>query len=287
MFGFGSYVTGMIGRGAAVPGGDKDIAAFLDEKDDAWVTARRFFDLPAYIAGSDEKLDDDLEKVDRIDGQRDGLWRGHEVAPLLATPAFSEMVRRAVTSVITREQMGADDVPDLLFANLKTPDMAGHWWNMTSLEERDAIASVDRVIGELASTVNRLVGKTKWVLVLTADHGQTPLAEGSWPISMGELRRDIEETLDHEDNGRKLYEAGSQTLLFLDPEELAANDLEPEQVASYITEYSLKENLGDRSMPPAWEDRADERLFAAAFPVRRLDDVVACVGASKMPADDS
>jgi Type I phosphodiesterase / nucleotide pyrophosphatase len=285
MFGFGSFITGLIGRGAAFPGGDRDIAAFLDE--DRWVTEHQFFALPRYVAGVDEKLNDDLENVDGIDGQRDGRWRGHDIAPLLATPAFSEMVRRAVTTVMRREQMGADDVPDLLFANLKTPDMAGHWWNMTSLEERDAIASVDHAVKKLTSAADRMVGRGNWVLVLTGDHGQTPISEESWPISMGQMRRDIQETLDHADNGRSLFEAGSQTLLFLDPAELAANDIEPEQVASFITEYSLEENLGRRSMPAAWEDRAEERLFSAAFPVRRLHEVVSCVRASKMPADGS
>jgi arylsulfatase A-like enzyme len=278
MVGFGSFITGMIGRGSAFPRGDKDIAAIV--KDDKWFTEQSFYALPGYVEGIDEKVDEDLKDVDRIDGMVDGRWRGHATEPLLATPAFSAMVRRALVSLIDRERMGKDGTPDLLFANFKAPDSAGHLWNMTALEQRDAIASVDDAIGKLVERLDREVGEGNWVLVLTADHGQTPIVEDSWPISMRALQKDAEALLDSKDNGKSLFQRSSNTMLYLDRQELQATGVSPEQIASFVSTYTIGNNA-TKDLPAAWESKRNERLFSAAFPVRRLDSVLTCTSGSK------
>jgi hypothetical protein len=278
MVGFGNFITGMIGRGSAFPGGDKDIAAIM--KDDKWFTEQPFYALPGYVEGVDEKVGEDLKDVDRIDGMVDGRWRGHGIEPLLATPAFSEMVRRALVSLIDRERMGKDGTPDLLFANFKAPDSAGHLWNMTAREQRDAIASVDDAIGKLIERVDQEVGKGNWVLILTADHGQTPIVEESWPISMRTLQKDAEALLDSEDNGNSLFQRSSNTMLYLDRQELQATGVSPEQIASFVSAYTVGDNA-KKSLPRAWESKKDERLFSAAFPVSKLHSVLTCTKEAK------
>jgi Type I phosphodiesterase / nucleotide pyrophosphatase len=285
LIGFGNYVLGMIGRGAGFPGGDKDIAMYSEN--DRWISASKYYTLPAYVRGRDEHTDEDLEEVDRIDGVVDGMWRGHTMDPVTATPAFTARLERTVRSIIVHEDMGADDVPDMLFVNFKAPDEAGHLWNMTSPELKDALASVDEAIGTLTKRLDDLVGRGKWVLALTADHGQTPIANDAWTISMLELRNDIAATFDHVDNKNGLFDRSSHALLFVNRKELETNELTPEQLASFISEYTVEENVVEGELTGFWEERAEERLFTAAFPVRRLDEVVACVRASNMRADGS
>lgn len=284
LVGFGNYVLGMIGRGSAFTGADKDIAMYTEEH--RWISERRFYSLPDYVARTGRYTEDDIEDVDLIDGMADGKWRGHTMEPLMATPAFSARTSRTVASIIAREEMGDDDVSDLLYVNFKPPDYAGHLWNMTNPEQRDAIASVDEGLGDLHKQLDRTVGRGRWVLAVTADHGQTPLDDDGWPISMFELRNDASEALDHLDNKTGLFDHSSQSLLWVDRKELEVNELTPEHVASFITEYTIGENPEEGSLPEEWKDRADERPFAAAFPVRRLEEVVECTGASKMPRDD-
>ncbi|HYN37569.1 MAG TPA: alkaline phosphatase family protein, partial [Actinomycetota bacterium] len=195
---------------------------------------------------------------------------------VLATPAFSPIVARAMTALVKREGIGADEVPDLLYANLKTPDSAGHLWNMTSVEEKAAIESVDEALGELVTSINNEVGEGNWVLVVTADHGQTPLEGDQWPISGAEMRADVDAALDHVDNETGLFDTLSNTTLFLNRDELDANNLAPEQVATFLSSYTLEDNVLDGELPEKWADAKDDLLYPVAFPVSRLDEVMDC-----------
>lgn len=278
LLGFGSWVTGLVGRGSAFPGGDDDIVGYFEG--DGWITKKPFFTLPEYLLGPNKGVEREIERADALDGELDGKWRKQKLDDsVLPTPAFSPIVARAMTALVKREGMGADEVPDLLYANLKSPDIAGHYWNMTSVEEKAAIESVDEAIGGLVASINAEVGEGNWVLVVTADHGQTPLEGDQWPISGAEMRADTDAALDHVDNGTGLFDTISNTTLFLNRDELDANELSPEQVASFVSSYTLEENVLDGELPAKWADAKDDLLYPVAFPVSRLDEVMACAAA--------
>lgn len=276
LLGFGSWVTGMVGRGSIFGDGDRDIVGYFEL--DQWITKKPFYTLPDYLLGPNKGVEREIERADALDGELDGKWRSQKLnESLLPTPAFSPIMERAISALVKNEGMGADEVPDLLYANLKTPDSAGHLWNMTAPEQKAAIESVDEAIGGLVSSINEEVGEGNWVLVVTADHGQTPLEGDQWPISGAEMRADVDAALDHVDNGRGLFDTLSNTTLFLNRYELKANDLSPEHVASFLSAYTLEENVADGELPEKWADAKDDLLYPVAFPVSRLDEVKACV----------
>ncbi len=274
LVGFGNYITGMMGHGANHPGGDHDIAAF--EEVEHWATDPEFYSLPEYLNTELPGPEDDYEDVDVSDGQADGLWRGHEISPLDATPAYAPWQNRALEAIIEREGFGQDDITDLMFVNYKAPDAAGHKWNMIGPEQEDVLRSTDEAIGDLAEFLEETVGENNFLMVVTADHGQTPLEAGGWPIFRLELLRDVARAFDHNDNGIGVINQTTATTIFVRPEELAANDATPEQLAAFLSAYTIGDNIGTQDYPAEFNDRKDEKIFAGVFPGRRLEEVLAC-----------
>jgi arylsulfatase A-like enzyme len=273
-----SFHAGMVGHGSALPGADKDIAAMTLLDEVAWATNPDFYRLPGYVNESVGPPNDLLAAVDRADGQADGRWRGHGYWRIDATPAYARWENEVARSIIDREGFGNDRVTDLLYINYKAPDAAGHRWNMLSIEQRDVLISVDTAIHELVDLLDARVGRRNYAAVVTADHGQTPLDyEEGWPIGQGELRRDIERTFDARDNAVPVVERVSTALYFMNRSEMERNHVTPEEIASYLSGYTVRDNVpSDEPLPRRYAARADDAVFAAAVPGRRLDDLVRC-----------
>ena len=274
LFGFGNYITGMLGHGGELARADRDIAALA--VGGKWTTDKRYYRLPAYVNRRSEP-DAHVLDVDRRDGRIDGLWRGHEIEPLDTTPAFAPWENAAVEEVMSREGFGKDRVTDLVYLNYKTPDAAGHRWNMESAEVRDAVASVDSSIGDLVRWLDGRVGHGGYVVTVTADHGQTPLGAGGWAIDRTELLRDLRKALGLKARDR-VVEDTNATQVFLDVEGMDQADVTPERIASFMSNYTIGDNMTGREHPAEFDDRKSERIYSAVFPGRRLDQILTCAG---------
>lgn len=274
----GVLQLGMVGHGRALRGADRDIVATL-AKGARWATNEDLFALPGYVNSRVAGPQRDLKALDASDGTRDGLWSGHEMRPLNATPAFSSWETRTAKTLMDREGFGDDNVTDLFFINYKAPDGTGHLTNMTSPLEREALASVDEGIGQLVRWLDGAVGRRRYVLVVTADHGQTPLGVGGFPISSTELKTDLNSRFDELDNSKDLVQDTSASTLFVNPEEARANSVAPERMASFLRRYSFEDNIPDDATYPAeLEGRESERIFRAVIPGRRVGAVARCAG---------
>jgi hypothetical protein len=274
----GNFPLGMVGIGSAQAGGDRDIVGF--SVDTTWATKAPYYTLPDYVNSPNLSVDRDLEAVDRSDGKADGQWQGHDIRPIDATPALAPWQTRVAEEIIMREGFGKDELTDMFLMNYKAPDYAGHQWNMIAAEQGDVIESVDTAIGDLVEWLDENVRPDNYVIVISADHGQTPLKAGGWPIRRSEVVDDVNRRFDHIDNERSLIQATSASSLFLDAEEMAANNVTASQTASFLSRYTVRANLPPgEDLPPAWQDRGNERVFSAVVPGGRLPAVVQCTGA--------
>ena len=148
---------------------------------------------------------------------------------------------------------------------------------MTAPEQGDIIESVDSAIGQLAEWLNDNIGSGNFVLAVTADHAQTPLHAGGWPIGRSEITDDIDRRFDHMDDGTGIIQRTSASSFFANAGEMTKNGVTPEQVATFLTRYTIGDNVADgQSVPKAFEGRMDERIFDAVFPGRALPKVRAC-----------
>lgn len=75
------------------------------------------------------------------------------------------------------EQLGKDDVVDMLTISFSTPDIAGHAFGPYSLEMEDMYARLDVEIARLLTTLDKQVGKGNYVFFLTADHAVVPVPQ--------------------------------------------------------------------------------------------------------------
>lgn len=72
--------------------------------------------------------------------------------------------------------LGVDSVPDLLALSLSATDYAGHVFGPESREYADALIRTDRALGRLLES---LAARTRLAVLISSDHGVTPMPEDS------------------------------------------------------------------------------------------------------------
>jgi hypothetical protein len=95
------------------------------------------------------------------------------------SPFGNELLLELAEKAITAESLGADDIPDLLSLSFSSNDAVGHAWGPDSQEVLDVTLRSDRIMKRLLDVLDEKVGKRKYVLLMTADHGICPLPEVS------------------------------------------------------------------------------------------------------------
>lgn len=93
------------------------------------------------------------------------------------TPAASELVGQFAQLALEQEQLGRHRDSDLLCVGFSQIDKIGHAYGPDSHEIMDSILRLDRVLAGLLDAIDRAVGLKNCVIVLTADHGSSPLPE--------------------------------------------------------------------------------------------------------------
>lgn len=278
---------GMVGHGARWEGGDRDVvvlrepgnATTLGAEGVAWNLPehlRPWYRFPSY-ANDVPPLSSYFDEVDPVDGSADGTWRGHaftdpELLGGFHTPARIPYQTRLIEEMIEREGFGRDRVPDLLSINYKLIDEIGHRFTMNSEEMRDTLRVQDEYLGRLIDFLDRRVGRGRWVLAVTADHGSTPdpRVSGAFQISAEKLHAAIRDAFDRDGDDVSVIDQVKQTEIFMNEEELAEQGFTLREVADFVMGLSQRDlfipELGEPPRPGA-------RVFQAAFPSEVLADL--------------
>ena len=101
----------------------------------------------------------------------------HPEHAIVETPFADRVVSRTVAVAIDAMELGRDDVPDFLAISYSAHDYAGHNWGPDSWEVLDDTLRLDAELGELFDTLDTRIGAGKWALIVTSDHGATPVPE--------------------------------------------------------------------------------------------------------------
>ncbi len=110
----------------------------------------------------------------------DGKSAGKAVAPQVLLPYHPLALESAfefARAAIDGEQLGADDAPDLLIVSVSVTDRVGHQFGPDSPEALDLASRADSTLGAFLALLDTRVGRGRWSVVVTADHGVTPNAE--------------------------------------------------------------------------------------------------------------
>jgi hypothetical protein len=169
-----------------------------------------------------------------------------------------ELTRRGVEA----EGLGSRPVPDLLCVSFSSNDAVGHCWGPDSQEVLDVTLRTDRLVADILSFLDLKVGKGRYVLALTSDHGVCPLPEVSrrqgrdaGRLTFAQMRKEAEAFLRDAFGGggspatrEQWVEGEAEMGLYLDQATLARHGLRPAEVETALAHWLA----GHRGMQAAY-----------------------------------
>lgn len=167
-------------RSAILPGGHMADGAFwFDEKSGHFVSSTYYFPaLPAWVSVFNEE-----HLVDRYKGAR---WAGGQLPEetgaklyraVYGSPFGNELLEALAERAISSEKLGQRDVTDLLAISFSSNDAIGHAVGPDSPEVHEVSVRTDQVFGKLFQFLDSKVGMQNVLVILTADHGVSPVPE--------------------------------------------------------------------------------------------------------------
>ena len=101
------------------------------------------------------------------------------------TPFANDYLVDFAKAALEHEQMGADDVTDLLTISFSSNDLVGHYYGPYSHEVQDITLRTDRTLAALFGYLDQKIGLDNVTVVLTADHGVAPVPDHARTFGYG------------------------------------------------------------------------------------------------------
>jgi len=179
-----------------------------------------------------------------------------------------------IEATFDSEQIGRDEVADLLYLNFKAPDYAGHVYNMDDERQAEVLGAVDAEIGRLADLLAERFGGGRSVLIVTADHGQCPDIDSHGGVRIDPIQLEEDINAEFGTSVFGLVQMVAPSEVYLDPKALVDAGLSDQDVAAFLADYRYGDNIGPYIRPAAVRrDRLRERSFAAVLPASYIAEL--------------
>jgi predicted AlkP superfamily pyrophosphatase or phosphodiesterase len=96
---------------------------------------------------------------------------------IATTPALDAATLALARESVQALSLGQEDAPDYLSIVVSQVDDIGHWYGPFSREQLDNLLKLDRELGEFFGFLDQAVGKGKYLVALSADHGVPNIPE--------------------------------------------------------------------------------------------------------------
>lgn len=125
-----------------------------------------------------------------------GVYR-NRYASVAGTPFGDELLLRFAEVGCKELGLGRDAAPDILALSFSSNDYIGHSYGPHSQETMDSVLRIDQLMARLIRFLDDHVGKGRWTMVFTSDHGVAPVPErleqtGVLPTRTDHYRFDID-----------------------------------------------------------------------------------------------
>jgi predicted AlkP superfamily pyrophosphatase or phosphodiesterase len=90
---------------------------------------------------------------------------------LSGTPFGNTVTKDLAIDLILNENLGKDEITDLLTISFSSTDIVGHDYGIRSIEIEDTYLRLDKDLEDLVNMLEAKIGKDNFVIFLTADHG--------------------------------------------------------------------------------------------------------------------
>jgi predicted AlkP superfamily pyrophosphatase or phosphodiesterase len=190
-------------RGGILPAGHTANAAYwFDDKTGNWITSTYYMkELPQWVKDfNDQKLTENYLKQDwntiypidtylqstADDNKYEAAFKGTD-APTMPvktsalykgnlglirnTPYGNTLTLDLSVAAINGERLGQGDATDFLAVSLSSTDYVGHQFGINAVEIEDTYIRLDRDIASFLTYLDAKIGKGKYTVFLTADHG--------------------------------------------------------------------------------------------------------------------
>jgi predicted AlkP superfamily pyrophosphatase or phosphodiesterase len=220
--------AGLVGRGACLISGKKVLAASYGGPDGGWETN------PVCYTMSDALKAFVGRKVWEAAG---GTWMGHDIASaskFRASALFQRYEAEALRAVVEATAVGADELTDLVFVNMKGPDYTSHAYGPDSKEMPETLAELDRQIAVYLALMDKKAGPGRHVTVITADHGQPPEPPAGGRVYLDEIIPQITKRFAAAGEFINYYNDAANNQLHLDTAKLQAAGVSLKDVAAFL-----------------------------------------------------
>ncbi len=166
-------------------------------------------------------------------------------------PWMDEITMELAREAVLAEELGQDEVSDLLAIGLSALDSSNHLTGPHSQESLDIVLRGDRLLGELLGFLDERVGDDHYVVLLTSDHGTAPLPEYAQELGLPARRAEQDVKLFMarlQAEGRRLcggrnpFSSVGVTWLYVDRGVLEAAGVSEAQVDSLIRAEAAEED---------------------------------------------
>jgi predicted AlkP superfamily pyrophosphatase or phosphodiesterase len=144
---------------------------------------------------------------------------------LASTPFGNSLVSDFSIKAIEGEELGKDNITDFLLIDFSSTDYVGHQFGAHSKEVQDTYIRLDMEIERLLNYLDANIGKNKYTLFLTADHGATDapgfLKDNKIPVnyfSSKKFKHYIEKSLIKELGSKYIILGNSNQQIYLNHE---------------------------------------------------------------------
>jgi predicted AlkP superfamily pyrophosphatase or phosphodiesterase len=252
-----------------------------------------------------ESIDDNNSYEGFISGQEAAVFP-HDLPGLMAeygldygllsnTPYSDKHLMRLAIAAIEGENLGRGSAPDILAISFSAIDAVGHRYGPASKEIQDAFIRLDSYLGTLLDYLEEHLGKEKFLVFLTSDHGglHVPeyLADQKIPskrIHFSEYATELRQYIT-EKYGRDFIIAGGAYELFFDRDYIANQGLNLGEVQKDIASYMLRFDgvagaLAAETLITTEFTRGIPKIVQDGFHIKRSGDVMMWLGPMKYPS---
>ena len=166
-----------------------------------------------------------------------GMWMGHDISSMSkfrASALFQKYEAEALQAVVDESLVGADEVTDLVFVNMKGPDYTAHAYGPASKEQAATLAELDRQVTAYLQLIDKKAGPGRSVLVITADHGHVLEPPPGGRVYLDEIIAQLNKRFDPEGKFINYYNDAPTNQMYLDTDRLRSRGFSLKDVAAFL-----------------------------------------------------
>jgi predicted AlkP superfamily pyrophosphatase or phosphodiesterase len=155
------------------------------------------------------------------------------------TPFGNTLTLKLAEASVEGENLGADEVTDILAINLASTDYAGHKFGPNSIEVEDVYLRLDQDLAQFFKYLDGKVGKNQYTVFVSADHGGAHSVGflKEYKINTGFFGEGMEKSLNEKLKAKfgvdKLINGVDNYQIYFDRKLMADNKLELEDIKEF------------------------------------------------------